>query len=131
MLENPELIEAGFIPEKAEYDFAEGWARADIFGYDSNYNPVMVEVKQNAILNGNGFDNGLKGLQQTTGYKSSQQATVDYYFRKCPLLKETLNTFEKPKARGILAAYEIDENVKEALNENGAEYKIIDKEKIK
>lgn len=126
LMENPDLIEEGFTPQRAEYNFQDGWARADIFGYDANLNPVIVEVKQNATRLDNGFDNGLKAGEQVSGYKASLEFDLNYCqagAEKCPLLMGR----PEPKARGILVAHKIDDNVKQALKKSGCEYKEVSK----
>lgn len=47
LLDDPELIEDGFRVEEDEY--ATGSGPADIFGYDSDGNPCLVELKQRQV----------------------------------------------------------------------------------
>ena len=116
LIENPEIIESGLELMQSEYNFGEGWARADIVYKDRNGNPLVVEVKQNAVRNGDGFDNALKAVEQTAGYRAAVEAILDY----CPLTRE-----QDHNVRGMLVAYNIDDDAKTALEKNECEYKEI------
>ncbi len=113
LIDNPDAIEPGLELIKSEYQFDGGWARADLVFTDEKGEILVVEVKQNATRNGNGFNNGLKGLEQIAGYTSAIKAELDY----CPVTRGLNNN-----VRGMLIAYEIDDNIKQTLERQGYEH---------
>ena len=119
IIKYPELIEPGLELIKAEYRFEEGWARADLLYKDSKGDLLVVEVKPNAVRNCSCFNNGLKAVQQVGGYKGALERMLRY----CPATRN-----EKINVRGILFSYQIDENTKEALKDEGFDYKEIPEE---
>ncbi len=143
LIENPDLIEPGLEVIDSEYTFGDGWARADIIYRDGNGNPLVVEVKQNATRNGDSFDNGRKAVEQATGYRAAYKAGLDHQISRlrhdgclkgtgegCRLFNYLSGQgidFHAP-VRGMLVAYHIDDATKEALTEQGIEYKEIPKE---
>lgn len=116
LIDNPDLIEPGLQLLDSEYKFGKGWARADLLYQDSQGNLLILEVKQYAKRNGDKFNNAFKAIEQTTAYRAAKQAGIDY----CPLLRD-MNL----KVRGMLVAYEIDDDAKKSLEKQGCEHKEI------
>lgn len=96
LLENPGEIEEGFRP--ATHEQSEISGRIDIFGYDENGTPVLVEVKRRQASH--------KHVDQLNRY-------VKRYREQHP---------DDDAVRGILVAPSTSDNVNQMLNENNLEF---------
>lgn len=136
---HPEMIVEGARVIGSEYRFEEGWARADVVYeliHEGQRAVLALEVKQNAVPNGNGFDNAAKAVEQTAGYRAALESKLAYqraYLKnrgclkperkgkRCPLfdyLSVQGVSCEIP-VMGALAAYEISPEANEALKVAG------------
>jgi RecB family endonuclease NucS len=96
VLEEPELVEAGFEPEATERETAAG--PVDVFGHDSEGRPVVVELKRRRV--------GPDAAGQLSRY-------VDALARELP---------DGVEVRGVLVAPSVTDRARELLSERGLEY---------
>lgn len=120
---NPDLVEPGMKIVDSEYQFADGWARADFIFEDARGNLVAAEVKPNAnrYKNFGGLYNAIKGGEQTTGYR----AAIQHRLKTCPVFAGLGYT---PQVRGMLISYDVDEKTKKALLDDGCEFREVKNE---
>ena len=105
-----DYIETGLELIDVEYKIDDGWARTDIRYKDKNGKYLVVEVKQEAENNQEGFDNAKKAVTQTAGYQRAVEAQLIY------------EGIQNPQVRGMLVAYIISQEAKNALEIMGLEY---------
>lgn len=99
LLNNPDEIEDNFRP--SEHEQVEVTGRIDIFGYDTDGIPVLVEVKR----------------------RQASHKHVDQLKRYVERYRDTSNDAD---VRGILVAPSASDNVKQTLDENELEFVALD-----
>jgi len=98
LMDEPEIIENGFEAVSHEYDI--GLGAVDVFGYDAEGRPVIVEVKRRKAQ--------IKHIDQLTRY-------VDWYAEE-----------EDDTVRGILVAPEMSSNAEETLKRRSFDFVQLD-----
>lgn len=98
LMDTPTLIEDGFEPVAHEHNI--GLGAVDVFGYDREDNPVIIEVKRRKAQ--------IKHIDQLSRY-------VDWYADE-----------ENKDVRGILVAPDMSSNAQETLERRGLEFVELD-----
>lgn len=98
VMEEPDIIEDGF--EAVAHEHNIGLGAVDVFGYDENDRPVIIEVKRRKAQ--------IKHIDQLSRY-------VDWYAEE-----------EDSSVRGILVAPEMSSNAEETLNRRDLEFVQLD-----
>lgn len=98
ILENPSLVEQGLSDVEHEKEFSFG--RVDVFGYDSNGTPVIIEVKR-------------------------RSATRDHVYQLYTYLKEYKENYQN-SVRGILVAPNCTDYIYDVIKEYELEFVSLD-----
>lgn len=100
IISNPEVVEEGLRISKREKHVKSGMI--DLFGYDKNHTPVVIEVKRSLA--------NISAVQQLRMYVSDIKKDVD-----------------SAKVRGILCAPRVPDMVKKLLSDYGLEWQEVER----